>query len=105
MKKKIVTTLLALGIFVSIGSLFDGNEVDAAVSYGTKRSVSGNTSYAYGWTGYDGKNCKVDTILYDVHSEKTAYGWVQSDQLKVKRDSMAKSNHWADNTYIGYSQD
>lgn len=106
MKKKFIASMMALTVLASTTVLFKSNEVNASANYGTKRTLSGGYSYAYGWTGQSGQSCKVFTSMFDVKDEVTANGWAQTKQLMIAGlpNQMAKSNHWVNNEYVGYSQ-
>lgn len=107
MKKKMVTLGLLAAIVVSVSSVLSEKEVNASASYGTKRTVSGNKSYAYACTGSNGDTCKVVMDFFDTRAEDTANGWAQTRQLTLvgRPDTYATSNHWVNGSYIGYSQD
>lgn len=106
MKKKLVISALLASMIISAGSLLGEREVNASATYGTKRTVSGKTSYSYAWTGSSGKSCKVEMSILDVRAEDTADGWAQTRQLTIsgRPTVMATSNHWVNGSYVGYSQ-
>lgn len=99
--KKIATMLLVLGCSVSAISMNNSISANAKSSYGTKATTSGNSTFAYGWTGYDGATCYVFTHLYDMKSEDTAYGWAQCDQIDVLlKHRTAYSDHYVNGDFI-----
>ena len=107
MKKKSILVGLALGVIISSVSFLGPQYTEASAKYGTVINIYGNHSYSYAWTGEYGKTFKVLMTVFDMKAEKIQNGWAQTETISISRltNQYAKSNHWTNGIYVGYSQD